>query len=117
MDDELRVQLVEIALEMLTAAGWDRKQLENRKYRHPMTRRKNWRTRFSVLDVFADFIMRPAQGEERTAEYPVKNVDAEWYGEHKRHRREISYDAFTEGGGQVDIDGRVYIPKENKEEF
>lgn len=115
LDDDLRVMIVKAALDMLNAAGWGRRQLEVRKYRHPMTRRKSWAVKFSILDIFADIIMRPAQGTEFRAEYPVKNADAEWYDSKKRSKREISYEAFTDGGGQVDIDRRAYIPKENKE--
>jgi len=112
-DEELRVMVVDSAICLLELAGWNRRKLEKRRYRHPMTRRKNWRTRYSVLDVFADIIMKPVQKEEFRAEYPVKNADAVWYDEDKRKRGEVSYDSFLEGGGQLDIDKKAYIPKEN----
>lgn len=115
-DDELRVMIADAVISMIDAAERGRARLTVRKYRHPMTRRKLGRTRYSILDILADFIMRPVQKAERCVEYPVKNADAEWYAEHKRRNREISYDSFTAGGGHIDIDGNVYLPKGNKSE-
>lgn len=111
-DDELRVAIADVVISKLESDGWDRKQLQARKYRHPMTRRKNWRTLYSVVDVLADFIMRPVQKAERKAEHPVMNADAEWYDGKKRREREISYEGFNERGGRVDNDGKIYLPKE-----
>lgn len=111
-DHELRVMVADAFLSMLDGCGWDRKRLTTPNYRHPMTRRKEWRKEWkvSVVDILADFIMRPVQVEERRRDYPVKNADAELYDRRKRKKREISYDSFEESGGQIDADRRVYIP-------
>ncbi|MBE1443897.1 hypothetical protein [Paenibacillus sp. OAS669] len=111
-DEELRVKIADAVISVLEEAGWDREKIQARKYRHPMTRRKSWRTLCSIVDVLADFIMRPEQRVEQSKEYPVKNADAEWYDGNKRRNREISYEGFEEGGGSVDIDKKVYLPKE-----
>ncbi|RED86197.1 hypothetical protein [Cohnella phaseoli] len=110
-DDALRVELARIITDEYESRGW-RDRLFKRSYRHPMTRRKLSPTRYSILDILADFIMRPIQAEERRRSHPVANSDAAWYAEDKRRKREKSYDSFTEGGGQIDVDGRVYLPRE-----
>lgn len=114
-DTELRVMIAEIVTDALLSVGWSRKKLEAPRYRHPMTRRKNYLARFSILDILADFIMKAGMIEERSASHPVKNADGEVYREKQRKKREISYDAFIEGGGQVDLTGKVYYPKEGEE--
>ncbi|MDQ0492276.1 hypothetical protein [Paenibacillus brasilensis] len=112
-DDELRVMIADVVTSTLLAAGWSRKKLAAQTYRHPMTRRKNYLSRFSILEILADFIIKADMVTERTASHPVKNADAEFYREQQRKKREISLEAFIEGGGQVDLTGQIYLPRED----
>lgn len=77
-----------------------------------MTRRKSYLSRYSILDILADFIMRPVQKVERSKPHPVKNADAEWYDAKRRRRREVSYDSLIDGGAQVDFLKKFYFPDE-----
>ncbi|WP_025717899.1 hypothetical protein [Paenibacillus sp. 1-18] len=112
-DDELRVMIVDVVTSTLLAAGRSRKKLAAQAYRHPMTRRKNYLSRFSILEILADFIIKADMVAERTASHPVKNADAEFYREQQRKKHEISLEAFIEGGGQVDLTGQIYLPRED----
>lgn len=111
-DTDLRVMITELVTEELQAAGWTWEELSAPKYRHPMTRRKNYLTKFSLLEILADFIIKADMIEERRKDNPVLNADAEVYREKRRKKREISLDAFLEGGGQIDLTGKVYYPEE-----
>lgn len=111
-DTELRVMIAEVVTDELQAAGWTREKLSTPRYRHPMTRRKNYLVKYSLLEILADFIIKADMVAERRVGHSVKNADGEFNAEKRRKKREISLDAFLEGGGQIDLTGKVYYPEE-----
>ncbi|PQP85462.1 hypothetical protein [Paenibacillus sp. AR247] len=111
-DTDLRVMIAEVVTDELQAAGWTREKLSTPRYRHPMTRRKNYLVKYSLLEILADFIIKADMIAERRKDNPVLNADAEVYREKRKKKREISLDAFLDGGGQVDLTGKVYYPEE-----
>ncbi|SFS76207.1 hypothetical protein [Paenibacillus sp. 453mf] len=116
-DGELRNMIAELVINELTdTAGWTRDDLMRPRYTHPMTRRKSFLKKVSILDILADFIIKAKMSEETKANHPVKNADAAYYDDHVRSKKVISLDALLDGGVQIDgYTGQVYYPKENLE--
>lgn len=100
-DDELRVMLADTVIVELQAVGWSESRLQKKQYIHPQIRRKDKFTRYSLLEILADFIMKPLQRDEVNQEYPVINADASNYAATKRKDHEYSFDSVTIDAGGV----------------
>lgn len=57
---------------------------------HPNTRRKDFRRKYSVLEVLTDFILDVNQVDERSQEYPINNAEKRFRDETKRQENELS---------------------------
>lgn len=91
---EERIHLVESFLsEELQVKDGDTPQRYEKVYmRHPVIYRKDFSRRFNVLEVLAEFIMKPKQyGEngEKQKEYPVSGVEREHNKLQRQKEKEV----------------------------
>jgi hypothetical protein len=90
MPREWRSVLVQKFIEGLEERGFTERDLMKKKIKHPQLVKKAVLTRHSTFDILGDFIMNINMMEEREAEYPVLNVEAEYYREKRSREKERS---------------------------
>ncbi|SHE13806.1 Uncharacterised protein [Chlamydia abortus] len=91
-DDTLRVMVAQAITDEYEARG-RRSELFTKKYRHPMIRLKNYLTRYSILDILGDFIIKSKQKTEKEKSHPVRNAEAQWDYDNKWKKRSTKLDS------------------------
>lgn len=108
---EARCSLVrQFTDELIERDGLTALELQSWTMKHPDLTRKRTAVRHSILEVLADFILDVNMYEERHAEYPIMNAEAELRREAQRkmHEYQIILDEHAEEYGYEPVPGAVY---------